>query len=223
MENSNVSCMHSRHQPRAAAAAAFSAWAACTLLLSGLLSGCSGGEETSLTTSGDAAIEQVAVEDRAQVGDFTATLLNGERLDTESLAGSVVVYNVWGSWCGPCRKEAPDLRAVARSYQPQGVAFYGLNVRDDEASARSFERQYEVPYSSVVPSESGQVMLEFNGQLTLTAVPTTVVVDSNGRVAARVMGAVTAATLRALLDDVLAETPVDPAESSEAGSVGSAQ
>lgn len=207
MENSNVSCMHSRHQPRAAAAATFSAWAACTLLLSGLLSGCSGGEETSLTTSGDAAIEQVAVEDRAQVGNFTATLLNGEELDTEDLDGSVVVYNVWGSWCGPCRKEAPDLREVALAYQPKGVKFFGLNVRDDEASARGFERQFKVPYDSVAPEESGDVMLRFNGQLTLTAVPTTVVVDRDGRVAARVMGAVSAATLRALLDDVLAEAP----------------
>ena len=85
------------------------------------------------------------------------------------------------------------------------MTLVGLNVRDNDAAALAFERKFQIPYASIRSDDSGDAALAFGGQLTTNAVPATVVVDREGRLAARVLGVVSAATLRALLDDVLAE------------------
>src|SRR3546814_19560929 len=87
-------------------------------------------------------------------------MLSGDTLDTSSLRGEVVVFNVWGSWCVPCATEAPDLVKVANELDTQ-VVFVGINVRDNEAAARAFEREYAVPYDSVVRSEERRVGKEW--------------------------------------------------------------
>src|SRR3546814_3529887 len=91
-------------------------------------------------------------------------MLSGDTLDTSSLRGEVVVFNVWGSWCVPCATEAPDLVKVANELDTQ-VVFVGINVRDNEAAARAFEREYAVPYDSVVAQDSSRAMLSFAGAL----------------------------------------------------------
>lgn len=168
------------------------------------------GDDARAEASDGSVIQQWEPAERVAVEDFDAELLDGAHFRLGHVAGQVAVLNLWGSWCGPCRAEAPDLRAVAREYGDREVAFVGLNVRDNDAAARAFERRFRIPYPSVRSQDSGRVALAFGGRLTTNAVPTTVVVDREGRLAARVLGVVTAATLRALLDDVLEEpVPVD--------------
>ena len=178
------------------------------------LTGCAGGDSGLAERSADdLLVLQVPVAEREAVEAFEAIDLDGDALDESVLAGQVTVVNVWGSWCGPCRVEAPALREVAQAYDGRGVGFLGLNVREDEASARAFERRFQIPYRSVRAEDSARVALAFGGRLSTTAVPMTVVVDDRGRVAASVVGKVTESTLRGLLDDLLDElaTP-DPRE-----------
>lgn len=147
-------------------------------------------------------VQQFEPGDRRDLTPFTALLLDGTRLNSDDLRGRVTVINVWGSWCGPCRVEAPDLVRVAEEFAGR-VNFLGLNVRDSADAARAFERTYAVPYPSVHPEDSPRAMLAFNGALTAAAVPTTIVLDDHGRIAARVTGRVSASTLRGLVNDVL--------------------
>ena len=175
------------------------------LVIAGALGGCSGGEAKDRTGSLDPAIVEIAEPDRVTVDDFEAVLLDGSEVSSSRLDGVVTVVNVWGSWCGPCRVEAPVLRKVSQQYDDRGVEFLGLNVRDNDAAALAFERRFKISYDSVTTSDSPRVSLAFGGLLTTAAVPMTVVVDPERRVAARVIGAVTAATLRALLESVLDE------------------
>jgi thiol-disulfide isomerase/thioredoxin len=145
-------------------------------------------------------VEQFPVGERETPGGFTGRLLDGESFDSDSLRGRVAVFNVWGSWCGPCRAEASDLARVAREFSTE-VAFVGINVRDNVGAAQAFEREYEVPYPSIQPDDSGEALLAFGGILASAAVPSTVVLDVEGRVAARAIGPVTYRTLRGLVED----------------------
>lgn len=156
------------------------------------------------TAAGEAVIEEFVPADREQQQAVTAPLLTGATYDSKALLGQVLVYNVWGSWCAPCVAEAPELVEVAADLAGQ-VSFIGLNVRDNDAAARAFEAAQGVPYPSVPTSDSGRVMLSFGSALSAAAVPSTLVVDRQGRVAARAIGQVSAATLRALIRPVLAE------------------
>lgn len=155
---------------------------------------------SSSTGSGD-VIQQYAEGERKAVEPFAGALLDGEEFDSTALQGHVTVVNVWGSWCGPCREEAPVLARVARETRDEGVRFIGINVRDNPAAARAFERTFDVPYPSIVSDDSPEALLAFGGLLASAAVPSTVVVDPDGTVAARVVGTVTAPTLRALVED----------------------
>ena len=130
--------------------------------------------------------------------------LTGEPVSTAGYRGGPVVLNVWGSWCAPCRTEAPVLRSISTSYTGQGVRFLGLNVKDNPAAALSFERRYGIAYPSL-DDRTGEASRTLAEHLPAATVPATLVLDASGRVAARVLGAVEESTLRALLDDVLRE------------------
>lgn len=169
------------------------------------LTSCSGTARTGRSAGADPSIVEIPRDERVSVDDFEARLLDGSEVSSSRLDGVITVVNVWGSWCGPCRVEAPVLRQVSQQYDDRGVEFLGLNVRDNDAAALAFERKFKIRYDSVTTADSPRVSLAFGGLLTTAAVPMTVVVDRERRVAARVIGAVTAGTLRALLDTVLAE------------------
>lgn len=130
--------------------------------------------------------------------------LEGGAASTDALRGNPLVLNVWGSWCAPCRTEAPVLRAVSEEYASNGVQFLGINVKDNTAAAAAFERRFGITYPSL-DDQSGQATLELTGYLPASVVPATLVLDREGRVSARVLGAVEASTLRSLLDTVITE------------------
>ena len=141
---------------------------------------------------------------RKAPGAVSGQTLDGDQLSLASYAGKVVVVNVWGAWCPPCRAEADDLAAAARELAPKGVVFVGINTRDaSQDNARSFERRYDVPYPSIY-DPGGRNLLAFHRTLTPNAIPSTVVIDAQGRVAASILGEVTSkTTLVDLVQDVI--------------------
>jgi peroxiredoxin len=142
-----------------------------------------------------------AVGHRPMAPEFTATTLTGSRLSLSSYRGRVVVLNFWGSWCVPCREEAPALAVAAQQYQPAGVAFVGVDVRDTTASAAAFVRSFGITYPSVSDSSS-QITLDFTAVVPIAGTPTTLVIDRTGHIAGAVFGTVTYEELTTILDRV---------------------
>ena len=149
-------------------------------------------------------LRTIAIDDRQAAPELQGTLLDGGSFDIAEHRGKVVVLNVWGSWCPPCRAEAPTLEQAWRDFASQGVQFVGINTRDGEATALAFERNFDITYPSVVDS-SGVKLLAFSGAISPAAIPSTLVLDRSGRVAAVYSGEVTVAKLRDMITSVLAE------------------
>ena len=157
--------------------------------------------------AGDGTVEQLAVADRGAAVSLGGTTVDGKSWSTAADApGKVVVVNVWGSWCAPCVDETPHLQQVWQSYSTAGkpVAFVGIDIKESAATAAAFLKANSVTYPSLSDSGSGgQPMLALQGKAAAT--PSTLVLDRQGRIAARVLGATTVSTLTGLVDDVLAE------------------
>ncbi len=147
-----------------------------------------------------AGIRDFAVGEREPAPNLVAETLDGERLALADLDGPVVL-NVWASWCGPCAKESPHLQAINETYADEGVHVVGVNVRDERANARSFERDHGITYPSFY--DEGSSLAHQLGAV--GALPTTLVLDAQHRIASRIYGAVTAAALSVRLDPLLAE------------------
>ena len=145
------------------------------------------------------------VDQRTPAPRLAGTSIAGRPLDTGNFAGHVLVINVWGSWCGPCRAEAPALARVSKATYAGGARFFGVDVRDNPAAARGFEREYGITYPSF-DDRSGEVIMQFNGLVPISAVPSTVFVDAHGRIAARVIGRVDETTLREETESLLQES-----------------
>lgn len=140
---------------------------------------------------------------RASAPNFTGTTITGQRFSSVGYRGKVVVVNFWGSWCAPCRAEASTLAVVAQQYKSAGVAFVGVDVGDNPASAVAFEHSYGISYPSV--SDPGYAVAQrFGTAVPVSATPTTVVIDSSGRVAGAVFGGATYSELTAILAKVKA-------------------
>lgn len=151
---------------------------------------------------GDGTSVILPVDQRKPAPVLTGTDLNGEPVDTSTWEGSPGVINVWASWCAPCRAEAPELVAVAK--QNPEVNFLGLDTRDSDAPARAFVEKFNIPYPNL-PDPDGQLVLQFSDSLPPQAIPSTLLVDAQGRVAGRFLGAVEAGELDAALQDLVAE------------------
>ncbi|GAA4412556.1 TlpA disulfide reductase family protein [Fodinibacter luteus] len=155
--------------------------------------------------SGDGAVETIPEADRAEPVELSGELLDGTAWDSASARGEVLVVNVWGSWCAPCVAEAPDLQRVWSDLEAERapVQFMGIDFREDPARGAAFAKKAGITYPSL-SDESGVLILALQGKA--PTVPTTLVLDTEGRIAARVNGPVSASTLRGLVDDVVAES-----------------
>lgn len=156
--------------------------------------------------SGDGTITRVDPADRKEAPVLEGEGLDGQPLSTADFAGKTIVVNVWGPWCPPCRAEAPALDQVAEEYADRDVQFVGVLTRTkNPASAIAFNRRQGVTYPSFA-DQGGQLELGFNDSLPSISVPTTWIIDAEGRVAARILGKTTASTLANLVDDVQKST-----------------
>ncbi|ANS79358.1 Thiol:disulfide oxidoreductase related to ResA [Serinicoccus hydrothermalis] len=182
------------------------------------LAGC-GGDRSSINdqmrqgdqkgyVAGDGTIQVLTAEERETVITLEGTTLEEKAWSSQDHLGEVVVVNVWGSWCGPCIAEAPDLEEVATGFRDAGepVQFIGVNSRDSVPNALAFQEKYDVSYPSL-QDDGGRTRAQLQGLAVAT--PTTMVLDGQGRLAARVSGQVDASTLRGLVEDVLAEPAAD--------------
>jgi thiol-disulfide isomerase/thioredoxin len=154
--------------------------------------------------SGDGSVTVTPAGERDAPSSFRGTTLDGAAFNVADHRGDVVVVNFWASWCPPCIREAPGLQRVWQEYQSRGVQFVGIDVGDNRAAAQAHDRRFGVTYPSV-EDPSGRVLLAFRGTLTPASRPSTLILDRQGRVAARVLGRVDATTLRDLVHDTLAE------------------
>lgn len=207
---------------RRRAAALAAAGAAGMLVLAGCGAGGSrnaGGGDTNFV-AGTGQVTRVAAADRKPVPEISGETVNGGRLALSDYRGKVVVLNVWGSWCAPCRAEAPHLVKVAEDTEDRGVQFVGINTRDlEKANARAFERTFGIDYPSLY-DPSGKLILRFpENSLSPQAIPSTLVIDRQGRIAVRALKALSEEELRSALDPLLA--PASP-ESGPSGASESA-
>jgi thiol-disulfide isomerase/thioredoxin len=134
----------------------------------------------------------------------TGTTLGGAKLSLSRFRGHVVVLNFWGSWCTPCRAEAPRLASLARAFGPSGVAFLGVDIRDTPASAEAFLRNFKITYPSL-NDPGGQIALDFRSTVPPAGIPTTLVISRSGRIAARIIGEVSYPGLHGLISKTLAQ------------------
>jgi len=182
--------------------------ALCGLALALAASGCSttGSNVTrgANYVEGDGTIKLVDAPDRVAAPELSGSLVGGGSGALSDQAGKVVVLNVWASWCGPCRTEAPDLVTAARRLSD--VAFFGINTRDNQANAEAFIRSQEVPYPSFA-DQDGSLVLEMQRVLPMSALPITIILDKQHRVAAAIYGPTTALTIEAIVRPLERESP----------------
>jgi len=166
-----------------------------------LLSGCSNGGASKAQESfiaGSGAVTKIAQSDRIAAPTISGMTLNGTQFALTQ--GKVAVVNVWASWCSPCRAEEPTLSALAKKYVD--VQFVGILTRDNPVNAEAFTRTRKTPYPTLIDDS---ILIGFRKSLPANAIPTTVVLDKNGKVAARISGSVTVASLSQLIDEVSGE------------------
>lgn len=184
--------------------------------------GKSGGGGNTNFVAGDGGIATVAKGERTAPHTLAGETLDGERLDVADLKGKVVVLNVWGSWCPPCRAEAKHFAKVARDLEPKGVAFVGINTRDvSKQPALAFEKDYGIGYPSLYDPAGKLILNGFpKGTLNPQAIPTTIVLDRDGRIAVRALAPLGEEQLRELIDPLVAEKATGTAAGSPAQSSG---
>jgi thiol-disulfide isomerase/thioredoxin len=154
--------------------------------------------------AGTPAGEVIPADDRAAAPEFSGTLLGGGQFSSTRLAGSVAVLNFWGSWCAPCRVETPEFQEVYADVRDEGVSFLGLNVKEtSEQFAAAFVDRFGIEFPSLYDPR-GEVALAFRGY-PANAIPSTIVLDPKGRVAAVYTGTVTKADLHSVIDRILGE------------------
>ena len=182
-----------------------------------LLTGCGGGENLAQQweessgknfVSGDGSSLSIAPAERTEPVEYSGKTETGDTFGSTDTLGSVTVVNFWYAGCAPCRAEAPDLVAAYNEFSPQGVQFVGVNTRDQLAQAQQFSEQFGIEYPSILDNAGGrEVQRAFAGQVPLNAVPTTLVLDAEGRVAHRVLGQLAGESqLRTLINETLAES-----------------
>ena len=171
------------------------------LVLGVLLTACGGGGTSSSQESfvaGNGSVTFINSDKRVEAPVLSGMTLSGTNYKFN--VGQVAVVNVWASWCSPCRAEAPTLAALSNKYRD--VAFIGILTRDNPATAEAFQRRFALPYPTLIDDS---LLIGFKGSLPANAIPSTVVIDKKGQVAARISGEITVASLSDLIERVSAE------------------
>jgi thiol-disulfide isomerase/thioredoxin len=185
------------------------------------LSGCGGSglssSEAGFVTS-DLSIEVLPADQRQEPrGEVAGETVDGKAVSLADHAGKVVVMPIWGSWCGPCRKEAPGLALASRDLADKGVVVLGINSRDrNEVAVRKFVERFDLPYDSIF-DEDGRTLLAFRGTLPPMSIPSFVFIDAQGRVAARILGPAELSTIYGVLEDLTGKRLPMPRIGSRAG------
>ncbi len=157
--------------------------------------------------AGDGTVETYAAGERKAPDEFSGDTDQGGALSSADLTGEVTVLNFWYASCPPCRAEAPDLQALAEQFEPDGVQFVGVNTRDEAGTASAFADTFGITYPSILDFRTASVQLAFSNTIPPNAVPTTLVLDREGRIAARILGQVTEPSiLETIIRDTVAET-----------------
>ncbi len=178
-----------------------------------VLSGCSSNDPlaqqyragTSKNYIAGSGVTEIKPADRGRSVAFSGTTETGRTVTNADYSGKVLVLNFWYASCPPCRAEAPRLQALYQEFAGKGATFLGVNVRDQAATALEFEKQFGIGYPSIIDTNQGNMLLAFAGSVAPNAVPTTLVIDRQGRVAARILGEANQSVLRTLIADVVAE------------------
>jgi thiol-disulfide isomerase/thioredoxin len=138
--------------------------------------------------AGDGSVTEIPEAERGDSISFAGATESGEKISSEDFTGEVLVVNFWYAACAPCRAEAPDLQELSAEYDGKGAQFIGVNVYDQADTALSFNETYGITYPSILDVQDGAVKLAFTGTVPPKAVPTTIVLDKEGRVSARILG-----------------------------------
>jgi len=177
------------------------------LLVTLLLAGCSTGSGAVEVNNGGEfrfvagtpSGEVIPADQRATAPAFSGTFLNGDAFHSSQLAGQVAVLNFWGSWCAPCRVETPEFQKVYADVEDEGVRFVGVDVKEtDKQFAQAFVNRFAITFPSLYDPR-GEVALAFR-DYPANAIPSTIVLDPQGRVAAVYTGTVAQGDLRKVLD-----------------------
>jgi len=179
------------------------------LALMVVAAGCRGssGLNPASDAGGGNTIERIAASKRADPLTVSGTTLEGAALSTAAYRGQVVVLNYWGSWCQPCVKETPDLKSAWGQLEGKGVQFVGLDAQEGAQTGLAFMTTSGLTYPSL-QWDGGKFLLQLKGKA--PAPPVTIVLDQQGRLAARVVGPVTTATLVGLVQDLQAGASATP-------------
>jgi peroxiredoxin len=145
--------------------------------------------------AGDGSITEIPVSERGDPIEFAGVIETGETVTSADYLGEVLVVNFWYASCAPCRAEADDLQSLNAQFEGAGASFLGVNVRDQAPNALAFNETYSITYPSVLDVLDGGMQLAFSGSIPPNAVPTTLVLDADGRVAARILGAIPEASI----------------------------
>ncbi|MGV9194377.1 TlpA family protein disulfide reductase [Microbacterium sp. MC2] len=156
--------------------------------------------------AGDFRVVEIPPADRTAPVEFAGTLDSGKKTTSDDYRGRVLVVNFWYAACAPCRVEAPELEATYQAFADDDVSFLGVNLYDGAAASIAFAETYGVSYPSVLTVVDGSIKLAFAEQTPLNAVPVTLVLDRDGRVASRIIGQLPdSSVLNSLVRDVLEE------------------
>ena len=155
--------------------------------------------------AGDGTVTEFALGSRPKAADWSGVSESGDSLSSDQLAGVITVINFWYAGCAPCRVEMPELIELQDQFLGDEVQFIGVNVRDTSETALAFARQVKLNFPSVMDAKTGSVVLAFTGVVTPQAVPTTLVIDSEGNVSARVLGRIDKGILEELIKTVISE------------------
>lgn len=174
------------------------------------LAGCAGmdaaaGDAENRFVQGDGSSTEFAHDERDPAPQVSGETLDGESISLGDYTGRILVVNFWASWCAPCRAEKPVLAEVHMENADEGVEFLGVNIKDNRTAAETFESNLEVPYPSLY-DQPGEVPQAFRETVPPQAIPSTLILDPDGRIAGRIIGAADYDTLSSLVESVVAET-----------------